>query len=108
MAKGTPSDTLACHYADHWKDRGHIPSAGMLREQTSMEILWKGDPIRSMRSFGTLACRLCLKEKVFLLKTNWSTPSLLINRLSEIHGGCRHRAKFHRLQMVKNSADDSE
>jgi hypothetical protein len=84
-----------------------IPSAGMLRDELSCGILWQGDPYSCSKTFGKLSCKLCQKERVALLRHSWMDELKMLNDRSELHGSCRHTARFHRLFM-QSGTDDSE
>jgi hypothetical protein len=91
-----------------WKwSSNSIPSAGMLRDKLSCSILWQGDPFSCSKTFGNLSCKLCQKERVVLLRHSWMDASNMLNDCSELHGSCRHTARFHRLFM-RSGTDDSE
>jgi hypothetical protein len=100
------SKRLASHLAQMWqKNSDKIPSAGMLRDEITYSILWQGDPFSCSKLFGKLACKLCKKERVALLRHSWSDGVNMLNDRSEIHGSCRHTARFHRLR-IRSGTDD--
>ena len=108
LRHGTRSSTLAIHLAQMWqRSSNSIPSAGMLRDELSCSILWQGDPFSCSKTFGKLSCKLCQKERVALLRHSWMDESNMLNDRSELHGSCRHTARFHRLFM-RSGTDDSE
>ena len=94
--KGTKSDSFAAHMAVHFQERNTRASVGMARAMVKMEILWKGNIISCMKSFGKRNCKLCMKERMEILNQSENYPNLMINSRSEIFGGCRHKPKFHR------------
>jgi hypothetical protein len=51
--------------------------------------------------------KLCQKERVALLWHSWMDESNMLNDRSELHGSCRHTARFHRLFM-RSGTDDPE
>ena len=57
-----------------------------------VEILWKGNIISCMKSFGKRNCKLCMKERMAILNMWDNEPEKLINSRSEIFGGCRLQA----------------
>jgi hypothetical protein len=71
----------------------------MFRDELTYSTLWQGDPFSCSKTFGKLACKLCQKERVALLRHSWSDGANMLNDRSEIHGICRHTARFHRLCM---------
>jgi hypothetical protein len=102
--------TLAIHLAQMcvWQlSSDSIPSAGMLHDELSCSILWQGDPFSCSKTLGKLSCKLCQKELVALLQHSWMHESNMWNDRSELHGSCRHTARFHQLFM-RSRIDDSE
>jgi hypothetical protein len=59
------------------------------------------------QTFGKLAFKLCQKERVALLRHSWTDGANGLNDRSEIHGLCRHTARFHRLCMWSGTDDPS-
>jgi hypothetical protein len=106
LKDGVRSSTLASHLAQMWQQNSNsIPSAVMLRDELTYSILWQGDPFSCSKTFGKLACKLCQKEWLALLRHSWSNGVNMLNNRSEIHGSCRHAARFHRLCM-RSGTDD--
>ena len=99
-------DSYAKHFASVWKDRGN-PTQGMIRGMIHHTILWQGDPIKVVKSFGKPNCTLCVRERIEIIKHARKNPTKLINSCSEIHGACRHKPKFHRYKGKEQiSADE--
>jgi hypothetical protein len=99
LIDGVRSSTLTSPMAQMWQQNSNLtPSAGMLRDELTYSILWQGDPFSCSKTFGKLACILCQKERVALLRHSWSDGVNMLNDRSEIHGSCRHTARFHRLR----------
>ena len=105
---GEKSDSFASHFAEHFKQSDEDVRRKHVREMVKMEILWQGDAISCMKSFGQLNCHLCMRERIEILK--WSKKNLekLINSRSEIYGACRHKTRFHRYCMNGNIASTDE
>ena len=68
-----------------------------------MEILWQGNIISCMKTFGKLSCKLCMQERIEIHKELELEKSRLewklINSGAELYGACRHIPKFHRLEL---------
>ena len=66
----------------------------------------------SNKTFGTINCALCMKERLEILKFSKNTPHLLINSSTEFYGACRHKPRFHRYLTTNctkiHSTDDKE
>jgi hypothetical protein len=109
LRNGTRSSTLSIHLAQMWQQSSDsIPSAGMLRDELSCSILlWQGDPFSCSKTDGKLSCKLCQKERVALLRHSWMDESNMLNDRSELHGSCRHTARFHPLS-IRSGTDNSE
>ena len=106
IGRGERSSTLASHLAHLWQQNSNgTPTAGMLRDMLSCTILWQGNPFSCSKTFGKLACKLCQKERVALLRHSWEDEANMLNDRSELHGSCRHRARFHRLTKTAGTDD---
>ena len=103
--KGLSSDTFAKHFAKQATNEGKT-TVKHIRDNTSFEILWQGNPLSSSKSFGKLNCNLCMKERLEILKAMKQQPKRLINSSNELYGACRHRPVFHRYTNYKSSADE--
>ena len=107
MEKGVHSDSYARHFAGIWPRGAEIPSPGMQRDLIKCEILWQGNPISAVKTFGKNTCSLCNREQIEIIKISRSIPDILINSCLEIHGMCRHKPRFHRYHKQDYpSADD--
>ena len=96
VCKDVRSDSYAFHFSQFFDKYDDIPTPSKLRRMTSFKILWQGKIISLMKSFGTHNCRLCMKERLFILRTHSKDPGKLINSCNEIYGACRHKSSFHR------------
>ena len=61
-------DSFAAHFAKHFKGSDMDASVGSVRKLVDVEILWQGDPIKCMKSFGKKTCALCMKERIKIFK----------------------------------------
>ena len=86
------SDSFAKHFALHFKDDDNNISRGDARNVTNVEIIWQGNPISCVKTFKNLNCSLCTSERLEIYKAmkvdKKNQSNLLINSLSELHGGC--------------------
>ena len=109
FGKGIKTDTFASHFAQHLKDRN--PATVTINEVqncTRSKLIWSGNPISLMKSFKTLSCQLCMRERVEIAKRWLVNPVTLINSNNEIYGGCRHNAKFHHFVVTGTDEEFSE
>ena len=68
------SDFFAEHFAKF------IPKETERKEITNLVkmevgILWKGNPLSCVKTFGTKNCKLCMQEKIEILKQVHKDPS---------------------------------
>ena len=77
------------------------------RNSIVCKVLWQGNPINVVKTFGTPNCALCNKERLEILKQSRKDPNSLINSCNEIYGACRHNSKFHRYISRTPSTDES-
>jgi len=99
-------DSCAKHF-DRMTINFPNPSPVLLRNMTTVHKVWKGNPLSTVKTFGTNNCILCNHERINIFKWMRTKPRLLINKCSESHGACRHKPKFHRLATALSSTDES-
>ena len=109
MEKGVSSDSYAKHFAGIWPRGATLPSPGMQRNLIKCNILWQGNPISVVKTFGKSICTLCNRERMEIIKLSRSISDRLINSCSKIHGACRHyKQRFHRYHKQDNSTSADE
>jgi hypothetical protein len=106
METAVHSDSYARHFASIWPRGAAAPSPGMQRDLIECQILWQGNPISIVKTFGKSSCALCNRERMEIVKLSRTIPDKLINSCSEIHGACRHKPRFHRYHEQTPSADE--
>ncbi len=82
------------------------PSPKLLRSLATFHILWQGNPLSTVKTFGTNHCLLCDQERLHIFKWNKLHPDKLINNHDEIYGACKHKPKFHRFPPPALSSTD--
>ena len=107
------ADTFARHFATHVplplkQDSKGKPtlSSTELYPLLHVKVLWRGNPISCMESFGTLKCTICMKERRIILDRHNRSPNELINSRTEIYGACRHNPNFHRYCVPATASTD--
>jgi hypothetical protein len=107
--KGVKSDLFASHFTYHCK-RGVKPTSDKLLKMMKVKIVWQGNAISCMKSFGKLNCSLCMWERIEILRTICQEEWRIINHCNEIYGACQHKTRFHRFlkehTIVKNTSTD--
>ena len=71
-----------------------------------VEIIWQGNPISCVKTFGTRNCKLCTKERLEIVKTCKYYPNKIINKCNEVYGACRHKPRFHRFEQHPLASTD--
>jgi hypothetical protein len=104
--QGIKSDSYAKHFAEQLSNFEEI-NPTLQRNSINCSILWQGNPINVVKTFGTPNCALCNKERIEILKQSKRDPKSLINSCNEIYGACRHHPKFHRYKSRSPSTDES-
>ena len=106
---GRLADTFARHCALKLEDKDKVSADDARKLVRTVDILWWGDPLSCVKSFGKLTCRLCAKERLYIhkakLKDKREGTCKLINSSSEFYGACRHIPRFHRYQREDLSDD---
>jgi hypothetical protein len=103
---GLKSDSYAKHFANQLSNFDNLTPA-LQRNSITCKVLWQGNPINVVKTFGTPNCALCNKERLEILKQSRKNPESLINSCNEIYGACRHNPKFHRYLSRIPSTDES-
>ena len=104
---GEKSDSYAKHFAGmlaNFEKEEVTPS--VQRGGIKCSILWHGNPISAVKTFGTRNCALCSRERVEILKHCRKNPQSIINSCNEIYGACRHNSKFHRYAKAETPSTD--
>jgi hypothetical protein len=60
------------------------PTPGIHRDLISCSVIWKGDPITAVKTFGKNSCKLCNPERMVIVKTEYKSPRGLINSRLEL------------------------
>jgi hypothetical protein len=103
---GEKSDSYAKHFASQFSDINTL-TPELQRNNITCKILWQGNPINVVKTFGTPNCALCNRERLEILKHSRKDPESLINSCNKIYGACRHNPKFHRYKSRYPSTDES-
>ena len=98
---------VAEHFASHFANCRDI-TPHRIRKCLDMTILWQGNAISCMKSFGRLDCTLCMQERLHILKNSTESPTQLINTSNEIYGACRHKTRFHRYSSKTTTPDTDD
>jgi hypothetical protein len=108
---GKSSDSFATHFAS-LVPQGTSKKSVKDFVKVKVDILWQGDPLSCVKTFGTRDCKLCSKERYARITLTHATPNLAINKCNEVHGACcQHKPRFHRFNHsgnVNSSTDESE
>jgi hypothetical protein len=65
VTKGIKLDSFASHFANHCKKEAK-PTSDELHKMMKVKIIWQGNAISCMKSFGKLSCSLvCMRELRF-------------------------------------------
>jgi hypothetical protein len=102
---GEKSDSYAKHFAGQLINFKDV-TPNLQRSNIRCSILWQGNPISVVKTFGTPNCALCNKERIEILKHSNREPTSLVNSCNEIYGACRHHPKFHRYGSRSPSTDE--
>ena len=73
-----------------------------------VDIIWHGNPLSCVKTFGTRGCKLCAMERLEILKLTRTNRKLAINKCNEVYGACRHKPRFHRFDTQDSTASTDE
>lgn len=70
--------------------------SAQIRNLMMFEVLWTGNAIKTVNTFGSEYCKLCEQERLYLISEMLGKSHCkLINKTDEIFGACRHKPSFH-------------
>lgn len=96
--KDRNSDSFAHHFSQFIPSDCPRKDSGKFIRRT-VKIVWKGDPMGCVKTFGTEKCKLCARERLSILKQlRGKAKDKTINTCDEIYGACRHLPRFHRFK----------
>ena len=78
----------------------------LIRNNINYSILWKGNPLSTVKTFGTPHCKLCAKERLEIMKRARLKPSTLINKKRDLYEACNHKPQFHRYTNKETPSTD--
>jgi hypothetical protein len=102
---GEKSDSYAKHFAAQLSELAII-TPQIQQDRIKCSVLWQGNPINFLKSFGITNCALCNKERIEILKQSKKDPNSLIDSCNEIYEACKHKPKFHRYVSRNPSTDE--
>ena len=107
--KPRSTDTFARYFARIAIATNTNPTPASIRTLYTLHVLWHGNPLTTVKTFGTNYCILCNQEKLCLFKRMRTKPGRLINDCDELFGTCRHKPRFHRFAPASqvSSTDES-
>ena len=80
----------------------------LIRNSITYSILWQGNPISTVQTFGTSCCRLCTQEKIAIIRAARNQPTSLINKRQDLHEACKHIPQFHRFKETGDSTNSTD
>jgi hypothetical protein len=99
VEKNDLSDSYARHFGGLVPKGAKPPTPGEQSARISCSLIWKGNPLSAVKTFGKNSCKLCNRERMAIVKAEHNNPKSLINSRSELHGTCCHLPRFHRLSL---------
>ena len=94
------SDSFAAHFVQHFNN---TKSRTDLRKCMTFKILNQLIPIGAMKTFTKPNCKLCMQERLTILKKLRDKRVTVMNNNLEIYGASRHKTTLHRFFL---STDD--
>ena len=100
---GKSKSSFSSHFATVLQNFNPITTK-LIKNSINYSILWQGNPLSTVQTFGTSRCRLCAKERIEIMKRARHKPLTLINRRIDFYESCKHIPQVHRF---KAELDDS-
>ena len=70
-------------------------SVKKLKKLVRHEVIWEGNALSVVKTFGSDQCRLCAEEKFCIWEDNCRNFRYMLNKRQEIYGACAHNVHFH-------------
>ena len=70
-------------------------TANLVRHQTKCSILWQGNPLSTVQTFGTPSCKLCNKERLEICKRAKFKRAMPMNERTDLFEACNHKPSFY-------------
>jgi hypothetical protein len=106
MEKGIHLDSYARRFAGIWPGGASPPMPGMQRDLIKCDILWQGNPISVVQTFGKSTCALCNREHMEIIKLSQPSLDILSNSCLEIHNMCCQKPRLHRFHEQESPSAD--
>ena len=100
LKNGHISDSFAAHFEQHFNT---TMSRTNLRNYMTFKIVKQLNTIGTMNTFMKPNCKLCMEERLTILKKLRDKHVTIMNKNSDIYEACRHKTCFHRFCL---STDD--
>ena len=68
VCRNQATDSFAKYFAKFFDAKNNPPRCPTVRELCEFKILWSGNILNCMKDFGTDKCKLCMKERLEILK----------------------------------------
>ena len=94
------SDSFAAHFVQHFNN---TTSCTELRKCMTFKVIKQLNPIGAMKTFTKPNCKLCMQDRLMILKMLRDKRVTVMNKILEIYGACWHKTCFHRFCL---STDD--
>ena len=87
-----PGDSFARHVAKKFEGEGRVSRSFARKQLRCVEVVWQGNPLSCVKTFKSLTCKLCSKERLHLYKARQKDKAdetnLLINTRSDLYSAC--------------------
>ena len=104
---GKGGSSFATHFGTifiNWR-KGTV-SQRLIRNSIDYSILWKGNPLSTVKTFGTAHCKLCAQERLEIMKRARYRSNTLINKKRDLYEACNHKPQFHRYKPTEMTSTD--
>ena len=89
------ASALSHHFAKHCMSFSNSREVRQfIRENLDVEIIWKGNMVKTLKQVGTASCQLCMKERHNILNAWRGDKFRLLNNRTEIFGACSCKSRF--------------
>ena len=97
LEKGKNKTRFSKHFASCYQEEygTKVYNVKKMKKLVRHEVLWEGNPLSCVKTYGTKQCTLCAEEKYAIWSETGRNFKYCLNKRKEIFSKCAHNVYFH-------------
>ena len=102
-------DSFSKHFANLCRECNNYNEVrAKMKSIMEPSIVWKGNRILCMKSARTLQCKICMMERITILRQMDEDKTMVINDNPDIYSSCKCGSQFHKFfRKVTTDTEDA-